>query len=467
MFSVRVRVAPVVVFVFVIAACASFVRVARADEAAIGAKLKDYFAAADNTKRAALVKEIEADPAFDRARLSQWLHSAVTFEKLETGRREISVSIDNNQSRNVTLRIPKNYDPAKAWPLIYALHGTGGDGASIIQYVESLLGPGIEQYVVAAPTGYGQNVIDQDGPASREHTLVLRAIRKRVNIDANRQFVTGYSLGGHTAWTLAILNADEFAAALPMAGSVQLAETEEFWPDFIENIANLHIVCCWGERDTSDGAGGASAAGGIAGLNRKLTKLAQGKGYSMIGHELAGVDHGGVVPPAALLDHALEKVRAQYPRKIRHTFRRITTARAYWLEARVWDGPEWTSEAMKLTLQPGEDPRKAMHREIRTRLGRLEGSIDGNTIKVSRKHADDIVVWLGDPAVMGWKRDEPIVLNVAGKKVFDEIVTPDLGVCLAEAARTYDFDRLRWAGLRYVGGKKVKAVAPSEVAGMP
>jgi hypothetical protein len=33
-------------------------------------------------------------------------------------------------------------------------------------------------------------------------------------------------------------------------------------------------------------------------------------------------------------------------------------------------------------------------------------------------------------------------------------LTPDLYVCLSQAARTWDFDRLRWAGVRLQHGEK-------------
>ena len=42
-------------------------------------------------------------------------------------------------------------------------------------------------------------------------------------------------------------------------------------------------------------------------------------------------------------------------------------------------------------------------------------------------------------------------VSVDGVVVHDAILTPDLGVCLAQAKRTGDFDRLRWAGLRIDG----------------
>ncbi len=46
---------------------------------------------------------------------------------------------------------------------------------------------------------------------------------------------------------------------------------------------------------------------------------------------------------------------------------------------------------------------------------------------------------------------QPVSVTVDGKRVFVGTLKPDLLVCLLQAARTYDFDRLRWAGLRVRG----------------
>lgn len=436
-----------------------FTSAARADERQILDRLRSYFAADSGPRRAALAREIAADPAFERARVREWLHASAPFEPLPPGRRSITVPLDTGETRTVVLRIPAGYDPARPWPLIYALHGTGGDGESIIAYLEQVLAARCDEFVIAAPSGYGQHVIDQGGPPSREHLDVLTAVRKAAHIAADRTFVTGYSLGGHTAWTLAVLHADQFAAAIPLAGSLVIADVDEFWPDFIPNLANTHVLCCWGERDLANTSGAAASEhGGIAGMNRRLTRLAQRSNLPVIGHEVAGKDHGGIVPPPPLLENALAKSRVACPRQVRHTFRRLEQAHCYWLEARAWEGPAWTDEPFKGVLRPGEDPRAALHREIRTRLGRLEGTLDGNRVKLSRKHVDQVVVWLGDTPDSGIDWTQPVTLTAGGRKVFDERVAPDLAVCLAEALRTHDFDRLRWAGLLYEGGQKVRRI---------
>jgi len=96
-----------------------------------------------------------------------------------------------------------------------------------------------------------------------------------------------------------------------------------------------------------------------------------------------------------------------------------------------------------------EDPQDALLRVIRSKLGQLRGTIDGQTIDVRRKKITELTIWIGD-GMIDW--DEPVTVKVSANTVFEDKLEPDLFVCLTQAARTYDFDRLRWAGLRFKSG---------------
>lgn len=435
---------------------------ARADEAAIRAAVGEFFTTRDAARRAALAAQVEADPAFDRSKMSQWLHAGVPFAPRESGPQELSVALDGGETRSVTVRIPKNYDAARPYPLLYALHGTGGDGPGFVPFAEALLQERVDDFIVAAPTGYGRRVIHEAGPASDEHRAVLTAVRKYAHIDSDRVYITGYSLGGHTTWTVAVLHADQFAAAIPLAGSFLLPDVDKLWDDFLPNLANTFVVCCWGAKDTKDAEGAAeSQHGGVAGMNRKLIERARKCGVAAVGYEDPEKGHGGIRPRPELLEQALSKKRVHYPAKVTHRFRRVVDAQAYWLEAREWKGKEWTEAAFNITLKPGEDPRDALTREIRYRLGQLEGERDGQTIVIRRKNVDDIVVWLGDTSDTGIDWSKPVLIKASGNKAFEGMLKPSVLLCLTEAERTYDFDRLRWAGVR-VRSSRGAVLAPGE-----
>jgi hypothetical protein len=76
-------------------------------------------------------------------------------------------------------------------------------------------------------------------------------------------------------------------------------------------------------------------------------------------------------------------------------------------------------------------------------------------LKVETRHVGDFTVWIGD-GMVDWS--QPVTLVVDGKKLWEGDLDPDLHVCLAQAVRTRDFDRLRWAGLRVSARRDVTVV---------
>jgi ribonucleotide reductase alpha subunit len=54
--------------------------------------------------------------------------------------------------------------------------------------------------------------------------------------------------------------------------------------------------------------------------------------------------------------------------------------------------------------------------------------------------------------------EQPVILVMSGRPAFEGRLEPELYVALSQAARTWDFDRLRWAGLRFRGGGKARPV---------
>lgn len=434
---------------------------ARADEAAILAHLKDYFATADVARRAAIVARIESDPAYDRAKLRDWLHAADLFSPSvppEPGRiLTESIEIKDGATRSIEVRLPRQYDHRRAYPLIYALHGTGGDARGIISYVAKLLGDRLDEFVIAAPEGYGQFVIYEAGP-SDEHTRALAHLRRRFHIDADRVHLTGYSRGGHGTWTLALMHADEFASGLALAGTFNMLGADALWEEFLPNVRGLPLWTVWGADDTVGDAGENSPQGGIAGLNRKLRAACEKLALPCVFVELPGVGHGGVVPPAEVVRAWLAARRVAPPAESQRSFRWLYQARTDWLKGAAWAGPAWEDQ-QRFTVEPRprETAQDAFHRELRARLGKLTGRIHDQTIEVRREHISELTIWLCD-GMFDWS--QPLTIKVSGREVFSGNAAPSLAVCLDQAAKSYDFERLRWAGLQFHGRKKATWYAP-------
>jgi len=115
------------------------------------------------------------------------------------------------------LHIPKNIKEKK--PLIIFLHGSGEKGTDI------------EKVKVHGPFKYMKSheldayVLAPQCPENEywdEEVLyrLIQKIQKENNIDANRIYLTGLSMGGWGAWNLAFAHPELFAALVPICGFV-------------------------------------------------------------------------------------------------------------------------------------------------------------------------------------------------------------------------------------------------------
>ncbi len=428
------------------------------------ANIKLFFQTTDTDRRVELVDEILADPAYQRENVADWLHAADLFEPMTPGRHTFSVKLPDTNTRQVVLHIPKDYDHTRPYPLIYALHGSTGNGDWAVGYFTRVLGERIDEFIVAAPTDYQERIIHHTHwPPIGEHPAILQAVRQTVHVDADRVVLSGYSMGGHTSWTLAAIMPDQFATAMPLAGSFTLILADKLWPVFTPNMQHLPVTCVWGAGDIYYGGERISPTGGIAGVNRRYREVATEFDVPVTGIELPDAGHKNVIPPDEVLQDIFSRERVNYPDSFELTFRHIYQAQAYWIEGHEWAGGQWINNKRTIQMRPGEnqwnddDFDEAVARAYRGDLGRLEGTVEGQLIDVRRQKVKELTIWIGD-GMIDW--NAPVTVKISGHEQFSGRLEPSLYVCLSQAARTYDLNRLRWAGLRFRSGSKTRVVGP-------
>ena len=415
-----------------------------ADEQHIIADVKAFFETQDTARQAELVRRIETDPTYRRERVGEYLHKAPLFDDLEPGHKRIAVAMSKSRKIPLTLRIPNGYTPSRPYPLLYVLHCSGCDAQWSIRFGVQLLRDKVDDYVIAAPTAYGpQDFYPCETPE------ILRAVKKSVHIDSDRVWVTGYSAGGCSSWALAVLQPDEFTAVIPVAGSLYIGKQT---PAFLANMAHTYVLNVWGAKDNLRGWDADKA--GIAESNRKLRAQVERLGLPVDSYEYPDLGHGGVMPPRELLVPAVQRRREHHPKQVHHTFQHPCQARAYWLERNMKQGEFAWRRPAPLDPRPGENVNRAIERTLDSQRGILRGVIQGQTIRVEVKNAKEITVWIGD-GMIDWQK--PVRVLMDDQEVFNDTIEPDLSVCLEQAARTRDFDRLRWAGLM------VRGTAPAEL----
>jgi predicted peptidase len=133
---------------------------------------------------------------------------------------------------------PKNFDPAKKYPLVMFYHGAGerGDdnksqwknGIEVFQTPENrtkfpcfIVAPQCPKDKQWVNVPWGDDSEVQPAEPSDELKLsleVLESVRKEFPIDSSRLYVMGLSMGGYATWDVITRYPDLFAAAVPICG---------------------------------------------------------------------------------------------------------------------------------------------------------------------------------------------------------------------------------------------------------
>lgn len=123
------------------------------------------------------------------------------------------------QKRKLEYLLHKPENTKERQPLILFLHGSGEKGTEIEKVkihgpFKYLKNNKIEAYVLA-PQCPENEYWDEE----TLFQLILK-IKKENNIDSNKIYLTGLSIGAWGAWNLAFAHPDTFAALVPIAGFV-------------------------------------------------------------------------------------------------------------------------------------------------------------------------------------------------------------------------------------------------------
>jgi predicted peptidase len=144
------------------------------------------------------------------------------------------VSEYDGSVRSYAVYVPDGYDGSRAFPLIIALHGAGGDhwsGLKMVTGSSALIVGAAESnehffprrlppdFIIACPGGHGYHGPGYKGPAEYDALKVLKEMMSSYNIDADRVYLTGSSKGGHGTWEIGLKYPELFAAIAPVCGA--------------------------------------------------------------------------------------------------------------------------------------------------------------------------------------------------------------------------------------------------------
>ncbi|MGE0434383.1 MAG: hypothetical protein AB7K09_22350 [Planctomycetota bacterium] len=303
---------------------------------------------------------------------------------------------------------------AQKQALIIALHGGGegvGDGSQAMQIFKGAASIGGIVIAPTAPELRGTAWNHED--IERWVIALVEAAKNTWDIDTNRIYFIGHSMGGFGTWSIGCKHADRLAAISPNAGGIFAnpgnTETGGLASGHIPNLLNTPV---WFYHSTDDPRVGVQ---NDQLANAYLTKL-KGQGYPFEwvykeytdrGHGFPADGHGPIYKWLG------EHTRNPYPLHILWEPSREQKKLFFWIEA--------TNTAAQYGA-----------------TGRIEGKIDkaSNTVTItSSGNPGDITVYLNEKLV---DLTKPVTITQNGEVKFQGHVYPQLSVLLHSVARTRD-----------------------------
>ncbi|HEX4998766.1 MAG TPA: alpha/beta hydrolase-fold protein [Terriglobia bacterium] len=226
-----------------------------------------------------------------------------------------------NKKQEYALFVPSGYKKSQKTPLIVALHGLGGNPRQILATRGFASLAEQRGYILVAPYGYnergwygapmpgsglaallGRGSVEQTGRrgalaellrgspddppnlgelSEKDVLNVLALVRKDYNIDPDRTFLMGHSMGGGGTWHLGMKYPDQWAALGPIAPAITTGLAG------LDKIRRMPVIVVQGDSDNLVP---------VAGTRRWVERMKDLEmTYQYI--EVAGGDHISVVAP--------------------------------------------------------------------------------------------------------------------------------------------------------------------------
>jgi predicted esterase len=230
------------------------------------------------------------------------------------------------------LYIPKNFDSKKKYPLVIMLHGAGSNhrlslrrvfgksnapGESDVEVSRTFPEFRDVDYIVASP--YARGTMGYQGIAEKDVMDVLADVKKRFNIDEDRTYLTGLSMGGGGTLWIGLTRPDLWAAIVPVCPAPPTG-TEDLAPNALNYPSWFHH----GDKDQ---------AVPVA-VSRDWTKKLKDLGYQVEYTEYPGVNHNSwenAYANGQIFDYFSKYKRNPFPERVRFVSKNYAYNKAYWV----------------------------------------------------------------------------------------------------------------------------------------
>ena len=251
--------------------------------------------------------------------------------------------------------LPADYDPAKKWPLVIQMHGYNPANPVYVRWWaaderHSHLDTEFSDHrgvIYMEPHGRGNTYYI--GMGDKDILSVITEAKRLFNVDEDRIYLTGDSMGGWGTWNVATRHPDLFAAIAPVFGGsdyhAQMSEEDlaklgpldrfvhekqSSWA-MADGLLNIPIFVHHGDEDKSVNVE----------YSRWGVRLLQRWGYDVRYHEYPGRSHEALESQNGNLniEWFLGHRRNPNPRHVRIRSAELRNASAYWVHVRQSANP--------------------------------------------------------------------------------------------------------------------------------
>jgi hypothetical protein len=245
--------------------------------------------------------------------------------------------------------LPLKYDPKQKWPLVVMLHGYNGANPDYVNWwsIDLRHNNVVDKYPIVYIEPHGRGNTSYLGIGDRDILKCIELAKQKFNIDEDRVYLKGESMGGGGTWNVGTRHPELFAAIAPVYGGwdyhVGMSE---------EGMAKLSGRALF-RIEANSSLSHADALfttpvfvihGGIdktvdVNNSRYLVKTLQRWGYDIRYHEYPGFGHEGIEYYDQLIPWFLEHRRNADPAKVRVRSADLKFASAHWLKVTQLDNP--------------------------------------------------------------------------------------------------------------------------------
>ncbi|MGO9864809.1 MAG: prolyl oligopeptidase family serine peptidase [Terriglobales bacterium] len=242
--------------------------------------------------------------------------------------------------------LPVDYDPAKKWPLVIQMHGYNPANPVYVRWWaadERHAGVDTEfsnhqEVIYMEPHGRGN--VQYLGMGDSDVMHAIAEAKRLFNVDEDRVYLTGDSMGGWGTWNVSSRHPDLFAAIAPVFGGVDyhstmseedlaklsplerfLNEKQSSW-SMADSLLNIPIFVHHGDADKSVNVE----------FSRWAVRMLQRWGYDVRYQEYPGRIHEALESQNGdmSIEWFLQHRRNPNPRHVRIRSAELRNAKAYW-----------------------------------------------------------------------------------------------------------------------------------------